>query len=459
MTSSHEPIAAPPLPPETARTAARATAPRWAIVGGGMLGLTLAHRLRQQGKDVTVFEGASELGGLASAWQVGDVVWDRHYHVTLMSDSHLRGLLGELGLDGDIQWTETRTGVFDGERLHSASNTMELLRSPFLGWTDIVRLGVTVLYAARVRDWERLERIPVETWLRRWSGNRTFDRFWLPLLRSKLGPAYRDTSAAFIWATIQRLYAARRGGMKKEMFGYVPGGYARVLERFGQLLHREGVEIALGSRVKKVARRANGFVVETENAGVHEFDRVVVTAAAPLAARMCEGLNADERARLEGVRYLGVACASFLLKRPLEGFYVTNLLDNDIPFTGVIEMSALVDRRHFGGNSLVYIPRYLEPGDPFFERSDEEVRRIFFEGLKRVYPALREDDVVAFRLSRARQVMAISTLEYSRRCPPIDASVPGLHFVSSAHITNGTLNVNETIQLAERTARHFAELA
>jgi protoporphyrinogen oxidase len=198
--------------------------------------------------------------------------------------------------------------------------------------------------------------------------------------------------------------------------------------------------------------------VETANADAESFDRVVVTAAAPLAARLCEGLGEDERARLEGVRYLGVACASFLLKRPLAGFYVTNLLDNDIPFTGIIEMSALVDRRHFGGHSLVYIPRYLEPDDPFFERSDEEVRAIFFEGLKRVHPDLREEDVAAFRLSRARQVMAISTLDYSRRCPAIDSSVPGLHFVSTAHILNGTLNVNETIQLAERTARHFAEL-
>ena len=29
---------------------------RWAVVGGGMLGLTLALRLRAQGKEVTVFE-------------------------------------------------------------------------------------------------------------------------------------------------------------------------------------------------------------------------------------------------------------------------------------------------------------------------------------------------------------------------------------------------------------------
>ncbi len=85
-----------------------------------------------------------------------------------------------------------------------------------------------------MRDWQRMERIPVEVWLRRWSGRRTFEHFWKPLLRAKLGDSYRTASAAFIWATIQRLYAARRTGLKKEMFGYVPGGYARVLDAAGR---------------------------------------------------------------------------------------------------------------------------------------------------------------------------------------------------------------------------------
>jgi uncharacterized protein with NAD-binding domain and iron-sulfur cluster len=55
----------------------------WAIIGGGVLGMTLAHRLAQQGERVTLCEAAPQLGGLASAWSLGDVVWDRHYHVTV----------------------------------------------------------------------------------------------------------------------------------------------------------------------------------------------------------------------------------------------------------------------------------------------------------------------------------------------------------------------------------------
>lgn len=430
----------------------------WAVVGGGMLGLTLAHRLAQQGRRVTLFEAAPALGGLASAWQIGDVVWDRHYHVTLMSDLHLRTILRELDLEGEIEWVETRAGYFVDGRLHSISNAVELLRFPALGLIGKLRFGATIFYASRIRDWQRLERIPVATWLRRWAGRAAFERMWLPLLRSKLGEAYQDTSAAFIWATIQRLYAARRSGLKKEMFGYVPGGYARVLEHFGRLVEGEGVELRLGTPVSRVERAGEAVAVETAAGGGEAFDHVVVTAAAPLAARLCPGLSVEERRRLEAVRYLGIVCPSVLLRRPLGGYYVTNLLDEGLPFTGVIEMSALVHAEQFGGRTLAYLPRYAASDDPVFEMGDEEVEKRFLEGLRRVYSAIQADDVLAFRVSRVRHVMPLPTLGYSAGVPATDTSVPGLHLVSSAQIVNGTLNVNETVQLAERAARRFEGL-
>ncbi len=423
-----------------------------------MLGMTLAHRLARQGKRVTLIEAGAGLGGLASAWTVGDLVWDRHYHVTLLSDARLRGVLAELDLDREIEWQETRTGVFAGGRLHSVSDTLELLRFPVLGWADIIRLGFTILWASRVSDWRRLEEITVSRWLTRWSGRRTFERFWLPLLRSKLGEAYAETSAAFIWATIQRLYAARRSGMKKEMFGTVRGGYARVLERFAGHLATDGVRLLLGSPVSRVEPTAGKVKVIYQRGGAEIFDHVVVTAAAPVAARLCSGLSADETRRLKEIRYLGIVCASVLLRKPLSGYYVTNLLDPGLPFTGIIEMSALVRPEHFGGRGLVYLPRYLAPDDLFFESPDAEVEALFLGGLRRVYPEVGPDDVLAFRLSRVRYVMPLPTLGYSKRLPPIDASAPGLHLVNSAQIVNGTLNVNETVQLAERAAEHFAVL-
>jgi protoporphyrinogen oxidase len=437
---------------------AGASPQRWGIVGGGVLGMTLAHRLAQAGHRVTLIEGAPELGGLAAAWSLGDVVWDKHYHVTLLSDSCLRALLRELGLEAEMRWVVTRTGFFCGGRLHSLSSTLEFLSFPPLGLLDKARLAATILYASRLGDWRRLERVPVEQWLRRLSGRRTFERIWLPLLRSKLGENYKRTSAAFIWATIQRLYAARRSGLKREMFGYVPGGYARILARYGEVLQREGVALRLGSAARRVEPGGAGLLVATEDGRSEAFDQVAVTAPAPVAERICGGLSEDERRRLRGVAYQGIVCASLLLRRPLAGFYVTNITDTGIPFTGVIEMSALVDRDQFGGRCLVYLPRYLDPEDPGFEAPDERLREQALAALGRIHPGFEPGDLLGFRVSRVRRVFALPTLGYSERLPPISTSVAGLHVVNSAHILNGTLNVNETLELAEREARRLAVL-
>jgi protoporphyrinogen oxidase len=138
---------------------------------------------------------------------------------------------------------------------------------------------------------------------------------------------------------------------------------------------------------------------------------------------------------------------------------VTNITDAWVPFTAVIEMSALVDRRYFGGNALIYLPKYVTPNDPIFRLSDREVEEQFLHALERMYPGFRRSDVLCFRLSRVRHVLAISTLNYSRLLPAMTMSVPGIHIVNSAHIVNGTLNVNETVQLAERAARELGALA
>jgi protoporphyrinogen oxidase len=423
----------------------------WGIVGGGILGMALAHRLRQQGRRVTLLEAGPALGGLASAWTIGDVVWDRHYHVILLSDTHLRALLDELGLAPEARWTVTRTGFYGAGRLHSMSSALEFLAFPPLNLWEKLRLALTILHASRIRDWKPLERELVADWLQRWSGRGTYEKIWLPLLRAKLGEGYQRTSAAFIWATIARMYAARRTGLKREMFGYVQGGYARILERFGEVLREEGVEVRLGVRTERVARGPGERVeVTTAGQGASAFDRVVLTVPAPVAAGLCPDLPAGEADRLRRIEYMGIVCASLLLRRALSPYYITNIVDEGLPFTAVIEMSALVAREQFGGRSLVYLPKYAAADDPIFAKSDREIELLFFGALQRMHPELTADDLLAFRVSRVRHVFSLPTLGYSDALPPTATSIPGVHIINSAHIVNGTLNVNETLQLAER---------
>jgi len=429
----------------------------WAILGGGFLGMTLALRLAQQGKRVTLFESAPYLGGLASAWKLGDVVWDRHYHVTLLSDTYLRSLLKELGLESGIEWVHTRTGFYTDSRHYSMSNALEFLRFPPLTLIDKVRLGLTILYASRLKDWKSLEYVSVSDWLRRWSGDHTFDAIWLPLLRAKLGENYTKASAAFIWAIIARMYAARRAGMKKEMFGYVPGGYATVLDRLGSLLVNEGVTVRLAEPAKRIESGSNGSVVVTLQSGKQEgFDRVVCTFASPLVARMCPDLPREERERLQGIEYQGIICASVLLKQQLSPYYITNITDGNLPFTALIDMSALVSAKYLGGHGLVYLPKYVPSRAPDFELSDSVIQDKFLQGLGVMYPNFKRDDLLAFRVSRVRYLLPIPTIGYSDHLPAMSTSIPGLHIVNSTQIVNGTLNVNETIQLAETVATRFA---
>jgi protoporphyrinogen oxidase len=175
---------------------------------------------------------------------------------------------------------------------------------------------------------------------------------------------------------------------------------------------------------------------------------------------MCLDLSEEERRRLEGVVYNGVICASVLLRRPLGGYYLTYITDSSIPFTAVIEMSSLVDaERHFGGNTLVYLPRYVTGDDAFWTLSDEETEARFFEGLRKIYPDLLADDILTFRVARARQVYAVTTLNYSDRLPPMITSVPGLSIVNSAHIVNASLAVNETVSLAEAALPRLMDAA
>ncbi|HMC10486.1 MAG TPA: FAD-dependent oxidoreductase, partial [Pirellulaceae bacterium] len=275
------------------------------------------------------------------------------------------------------------------------------------------------------------------------------ERIWLPLLKAKLGDAWQRTSAAFIWATIQRMYAARHSGHKHEMFGYLPGGYGRTLAAFRQRLVQLGVEIRTGCRVAGIGSGDSGMIdVALQGDESVSFDRVVVTTPAPIAAQICPQLTADETNRLRSIEYAGILCASLLLKKPLAGYYVTNITD-PAPFTGVIEMTALVDPAEFGGRALVYLPKYVTADDPVWSKSDDDIRADFLAALERLYPQFSRNDVLAFRLSRVRHVFALSTLDYSRRVPPIETSIPGLFLVNSAQIVNSTLNVNETVRLAE----------
>lgn len=422
----------------------------WGIIGGGMLGMTLALRLSQQGNKVTIYESAERAGGLTSSWSMDGVVWDRFYHVILMSDLNTRKILKEIGLEDDLRWVETKTGFYSGGKLHSMSNLIEFFKFPPINLIDKFRLGLTIFVASKIKNWQRLENILVADWLTRWSGKRVFEKIWLPLLKSKLGDNYKNTSAAFIWTTIQRMYAARKSGLKKEMFGYVSGGYEKVNVRFVDHLVKAGVEIKYNSKVSSVKRTPGGKLeVTAADNSTQLFTHVISTLPSQLSVRIAPELTEVEKQEHMDIKYLGVICPSIMLKKAISPYYVTNITDGGAPFTGIIEMTALIDKNEIKGNHLIYLPKYVNPDDPLFDATDADLRKLFVGSLLKMYPSLAEKDILFWGVSKAHIVFALPTINYSKKIPGISTSITNYYIINSAQIINGTLNVNETIQVAE----------
>ncbi|HEY6549817.1 MAG TPA: FAD-dependent oxidoreductase, partial [Solirubrobacterales bacterium] len=71
-------------------------APTVGVVGGGVLGTSLALRLAQAGAAVTVIERGLSLGGLAGTIDFGGHQVDRFYHVITPADQRMMAMAEEV---------------------------------------------------------------------------------------------------------------------------------------------------------------------------------------------------------------------------------------------------------------------------------------------------------------------------------------------------------------------------
>ena len=429
--------------------------PRIGILGGGITGLTAAFYLLRAGVDVTVLESRSHPGGLATYFDFGPFCWDKFYHCILTSDRPLLTLIHDLGLDSEMRWRETKVGFFSGNYLYSMSTTVDFLKFPPLSLWEKFRLGCGVLYASRIKNGRRLESIPVRNWLVKVFGRGNYQKMWGPLLKCKLGASREEASAAFIWATIFRLYSTReRSAGQKEKLGYVRGGYRVVLARLVSEIERLGGRVLTGAEVQRLRHHHDGIDLDS-NHGSLRFDQVISTVPSRILASLAPQLDPVYQDKLQQVKYLGIVCVVLLLKRQLSRFYVTNLTDESLPFTGIVEMTNLISLEETCARHLLYLPKYTSPGDPLFDAPDEEVWQLFLSNLKTVFPDLQPGDIEKHFVFRERFVQPIPVLNYSTLAPEMQTSIPRLLVANTTQIVNSTLNNNEMVKIARKAVEHL----
>ena len=133
--------------------------------------------------------------------------------------------------------------------------------------------------------------------------------------------------------------------------------------------------------------------------------------------------------------------------QPVTDCYVTNLIDPQ-PFTGIIEMSSLIDPEQLKGKTLVYLPRYALSDDPVFDEADSSIEARFIGALETMFDHFDRPTSKPFEshvpgTSSPGRFWVTATR--SRRCA---RRIPGVVTASTAHIVNGTQNVNEVLELA-----------
>jgi protoporphyrinogen oxidase len=430
---------------------------RVGVVGGGLMGLALAQRLTALGNQVTVLERDRQLGGLTTYHDYGSFVWDRFYHVILPTDSHLIGFLSALGLGDRLRWRTTKTGFYVDEAFYPLNNALDFLRFPPLSLWSKARLAATILYCSRIRDWQRLENVSVEDFLIKVSGRATYEKIWKPLLLAKLGENYRRVSAVFIWSYITRMSSARESSAKREQLGHVSGGYKTVFDRLEEVLAAAGGTVERGIAVERIRRTGPRLTVQTDR-GAFDFDRVVFTGPVNVL-RQTAGDLVDVYGG-QDVEYLGVLCTVLITRRELMPYYVLNIADDSIPFTGVIGMSNVVSTEETAGRHITYVPRYLLSTDPALQSPEAHVREQCLAGIRRLFPGFDMNDIESVHVNRALKVQPLQVLGYSRIVPTTRTRDPAFFVLNTAQFVNSTLNNNSVVgAVNDFVAKHEAEFA
>lgn len=423
------------------------------IVGGGILGMTVAYRLAQAGVRVALFERAPDLGGLVGTFDFDGSPVDRFYHVILPGDHRVLGLAEELGLGDAFRFRPTKVGFYDDGRLFSMTSARELLTFPLLGPAGRIRLGAFAAYCQLKRGHDDLDDAELTQWLRRLCGRRAVERLWAPLLDSKFDGCYDDLPATYIWARSRRM-AVTRDSSGREVMGWLEGGYQRLIDALAARIQELGGEVHSATKVDAVypsSARAAGLIVEKR---FRPFDHVVSTLTPPQAQQLLSPELA-ELAPEDPFRYLGVVCVVLRVSRSVSPYYHLNITDRRIPLTTLVETTHVVDPDQVGG-TLLYASKYVAPDHRDLTRSPQDVERDYVGHVRTMFPTLRDDEILGASVQRARIVEPVHLVGGAKRMPPI-FSVPGLALASTAHVYPEIVSGQAVTGVAERVVSGVLE--
>ena len=419
-----------------------------AVIGAGFGGMAAAFDLRQAGHDVTLFEAADFVGGLASGFKEPGWDWsvEKFYHHWFQSDRHMLGLIRELGWEDQVLFPRPLTVMYDRGRFYPFDSIVKAILFPGLGWgLDKIRFGLIGLYLRLSNDWRSLEKVTADAWMMKWAGRNVYEKMWKPLLIGKFGPYYQDVNMAWMWARIKA---------RTTRLGTFVGGFQRFADMFADRLREMGVEIRLRAQVSSIRPAPDGRLAL--DAGASElFDRVLVTTSPSLLAKLAPDLPSGYLKGLLELKSMGAVVMVLSLKHQLseEGYYWFNLpKDAGFPMLALVEHTNFVGAEHFGGDHILYAGDYLEAGHEYFSMSDQALFERFAPAFKRLNPAFEMDWVKSVRVFKTAYAQPVPLVDHSRNIPVIETPLRGLYFASMSQVYPWDRGTNFAVEIGRRAA-------
>jgi protoporphyrinogen oxidase len=419
------------------------------IIGAGFAGLTAAYDLLKAGHQVTVFEAAPQVGGLASGFTSPGWDWslERFYHHIFSTDSEIIGLAKAISADHMLFFNEQTTAFFCPEHGAHPVTTLGLLGYPHLPLIDRIRFGVSGLQLKLRNDWQRLERETAEDHLTRWAGKNAYAELWKPLFDGKFGPYAPEINAAWIWA---------RAKSRSFKLGYIKGGFQAFADILAVQVIWHGGTIHRSCPVQRLEPADGAWRVCIDDA-VQRFDRVIVTASPGVLLRLVPMLPEAYTEQLRGLKSIGAVVMVAALKQQLltNGVYWLNITKEALPFLALVEHTNMVAPRHYGGDRLVYCGDYLPTDHRYFSLPAAEVEEEWLASLTTVNPHFERSWVKQTWLFREAYAQPIAPVNHSKSIPPLQTPLKGLFFASLSQVYPWDRGTNFAVELGHRVAREM----
>lgn len=423
-----------------------------AIIGAGFGGMAAAYDLRKAGHEVTILEAAEYVGGLASGFKEPHWNWsvEKFYHHWFQSDKWVLGFLRELGWQDKVRFPRPYTVLLYEGKWYPFDSIPRALQFPGLGFgINKLRFGCVGLFLRLTNNWKRLERETAHEWMTRWAGRSVYEKMWEPLLVGKFGPYYRDVNMAWMWARLKA---------RSTRLGTFEGGFQAFADMLAGRLREMGVDVRLKAGVQSIRRQAEGGlqISVSGDPGPTTYNRVLVTAAPSLLARLCPELPEDYLRGLLELKSMGAVVMVLALKHRLstQGYYWFNLpKEEGYPFLALVEHTNFVSPEMFGGDHIVYAGDYLEAGHEYFSLSDEQLIARFTPAFQKFNPAFSPDWIKKSWVFRTNYAQPVPLVNHSRNIPPIQTPIEGLYFASMSQVYPWDRGTNFAVEIGRRAAQ------